>query len=154
MKKIVNVIFTLFFVTIVNAQVTTSARTTTFVIRNDKGLEYENKQLTLFYKFGYGNTDFKSCKGILFTPAPRETQSNLLEGFSLYINPDNWIYLPDLIKNAVAYKNLCSFMYMPKNGSSYITNNKEVILIKGDNGLVTIMIVAYDTENTILLRPN
>jgi len=98
----------------VNAQVTTSARATTFVIRNDKGLEFENKQLTLFYKFGYGSTDFKSCKGILFTPASGETQSNFLDGFSLHINPDKWIYLPDQIQNAVAYKNVCSFMYMPK----------------------------------------
>jgi len=154
MRNIIFIACVLFFNLTVNAQIITKSINSQLVVRNDQGGIYENSNIDLFFKFGNDNLDMKSSKGFLFVPSPIDVKSTIFQGFSVHIIPENWIYLPDPVKDGIAYKNNCSFMYILNGYSAPVENVYEIILIKYNNGESIFMIIGFDGDRTLIVSPN
>jgi hypothetical protein len=153
MRNIFFVAFFLFLYTTVNAQIITKSINSQLVVRNDQGVVYEELNIDLFYKFSNDYLDMKSSKGFLFVPSSFDAKSTIFQGFSVHIRPENWINLPDLVKDGVAYKNNCSLMYTLNGYSAPVQDVFEIILIKYNDGGSIFMIIGFDGDRTLIVRP-
>jgi hypothetical protein len=154
MKNIFFIACVLFLNSTVNAQIITKSIKSQLVVRNDQGGVYENINIDLFYKFDNNYLDMKSSKGFLFVPSPFDVKSTIFQGFSVHIRPENWIYLPGQVEDGAAYKNNCSFMYTLNGYSAPVENVFETILIKYNNGESVFMIIGFDGDRSLIIRPN
>jgi hypothetical protein len=123
------------------------------IIRDDRGTEFENKNVTIVFKNLSSKNDLRNCTGFLFIPYGN-SKLEMLNGFTCVVTErQSWKYAIEYSDNTkTTYYTKCRFGLMLKSSTNIIDTNPEIIYIKYSNGSQTIMIVGYDNNNTLVIK--
>jgi hypothetical protein len=122
------------------------------IIRDDNGTQFENKNVTIFFKNLSSKNDLRNCTGFLFIPYGN-SKLEMLNGFTCVTYRESWKYVSDYSDNTKStYYTKCRFGLMLKNSTDFIDTNPEIFYTKHSNGSQTIMIVGYDNNNTLIIK--
>lgn len=117
-------------------------------IKNNKGVDLENKNLIVVYSNMNEDRDIKSCTDIMLLPS----RGNTLEtfgGLSCILNYQSWTYSAENSDNSKKIYKTSGRLNIIDNQMNSYEVVKEVLLIKYSNGLQTIRINAFDNKNSI-----